>query len=213
MVSMFNKNYAAHYDTIYKDKPYEEEVKFVYEWAGKPKWIFDIGCGSASYWKYYPPGTGLIGIDRSRSMAKDSNQIIYADITKYKPNGKFDCATALFDVLNYIPRHDWWKNIPVKKGGYFIFDIWDKKKVDKEGFRETSKQIDYVFRRVTPRGYDGKKVNLLIEVMDEFGHGAEEHTLYIYSDKDIKKFCGKEFEIVDIKSTKTWQRWFKCRRK
>ena len=210
---MFNKNYSAYYDLLNSEKPYEDEIKFVYKWAGRPKWIFDIGCGNGSYWKYYPAGTGIIGIDRSKSMGKNSNQVIYADITKYKANGKFDCATALFDVINYIPRHDWWKNIPIEKGGFFIFDIWDKEKVDQEGFDTTSKMYGYVYRRIIPRCYDGKKVNLLIEVSDEFGIGIEEHTMYVYSHEDIEKFCGKEFEIWDTRSTKKWQKWYKLRRK
>ena len=42
---------------------------------------------------------------------------------------------------------------------------------------------------------------------------SEMHTMYIYSEKDIRKFCGKEFKIVDKKETETWQTWWKLKKK
>lgn len=210
---MFARNYARYFDLFNQDKPYRKEIEFVYKWAEKPKSIFDIGAGTGIYWKYYPEGTEIMGVEKSREMAGKGKQIICTDITKYKHLGRFDCATALFDVLNYIPEHDWWKNIPVDKGGYFIFDIWDKEKVDREGFRETFKRIGTASRHIIPLGYDGKSVLLKIEVQDGSFSFTEEHKMYVHSDEDIRKFCGKEFEVVDIKETSSWQKWYKCKKK
>jgi len=210
---MFNSHYANYYDLFNQDKPHKKEIQFVYKWAERPKWIFDIGCGTANYWRYYPQKTHILGVDKSSAMAGNNSRIISADITEYKHLGRFDCATALFDVINYIPKHDWWKNIPIDSGGYWIFDIWNKEKVDKEGFQETFKRIGNVSRRITPLGYDGKEVSLKIEVSCGDQIFIEEHKMYVYGREDIEKFCGNEFEIVDLKPTEKWQEWYKLKRK
>lgn len=214
---MFDSAYSKYYDLLNAGKPYKDEIKFVYEWADKPKSIFDIGAGTGSYWKYYPSRVKIFGIDKSPSMIGKREDIVCADITTYKHKGKFDCATALFDVLNYIPEHTWWKNIPLEKGGCYIFDILDKDKIDRQGFSTTIRTIKEgdlnILRRIIPVDYDGKSVKLRIEVNDNVSITREEHQLFLYSIEDIAKFCGKEFEIEETLPTKTWQRWFRLRRK
>lgn len=214
---MFAQRYAKYYDSFYRDKPYKKEINFVYKWAGKPMSIFDIGCGTAKYWIYYPPGTRLMGIDSSLDMVNraQDKRITCAGAENYSLVGyeKFDCATALFNVINYISRHDWWKNIPLKKGSYFIFDILDRKKVNKEGFKQTIKAIDGILRIITPLGPNKKEVKLNVTIAGRDIEDTELHKMYVYSESDIKRFCGRQFEIVDKKGTKTWQTWYKLRRK
>jgi len=212
---MFGEMYSKYYELFNQDKPYEREIKFVYKWAEKPKWIFDIGAGTGSYWKYYPKKTNIFGVDKSPSMIENSKnrQIACFDITQYKHHGRFDCATALFDVMNYIPEHDWWKEIPIDKGGYFIFDIFDKLKVDKEGFLTTVKKIKNATRTITPITYDGKTINLSIRVDNNGVVFIENHRMFLHSHEDIEKFCGNDFEIVEVWPTEQWQTWYKLRRK
>jgi hypothetical protein len=124
--------YSKVYDLLNQDKKYQEECEFVYRWASMPNSIIDIGCGTANYWKYFP--VRPLGIEKSKEMILQSEyfkDILCEDITEFTPprNIEFDCAIALFDVLNYIHDHSWWENLPIKKGGYFIFDIWDMEKV------------------------------------------------------------------------------------
>lgn len=205
---MFNKEYSQYYDLFNKKKPYKKEIEFVYKWAGKPKTIFDIGCGTANYWKYYPKETKLFGIDKSPAMSGETPGIVVGDVAKYKTERRFDCATALFDVLNYIPKHDWWHNIPVKKGGYYCFDIWDLEKINREGFKKTIKKVGNITRRITPVNWNEKSVDLMIDVLCEDKLFQEKHKMYLYSDADIEVFCGNEFVIIDTKQTKTWQKWY-----
>ena len=217
---MFDNNYSKYYDLFNSNKPYKKEIQFVYKWAEKPTWIFDIGAGTASYWKYYPKDCYILGIEKSQEMielAKHPKSIFCEDIMTYQHceslHGRFGCVTALFDVMNYIPKHDWWKNLPLDRGGYFIFDIWDKEKVDKDGFQLSFKMKDGVSRTIIPIKYDGKKVDLEIEVVGKDLEFKEKHTMYLYSQADIKKFCGDEFEIVEVKPTKKWQTWIKLKRR
>ena len=211
---MFKKQYATYYDLFNSEKPYRRETQFVHNWAGKPNTIFDIGCGTACYWQYYPVGTCLMGVDKSEHMILNTKNVICEDITKYKHKLKpFDCATAIFDVINYIPKHTWWKNIPIEKGGYFIFDVWDRDKVDNDGFQLSIKIKNGITRTISAIQYDKGSVDLRVEVSCGSWSFFEDHKMYIHSHKDIKKFCGKKFDIVDIKETTKWQKWYKIRKK
>jgi|SRR3990167_1470212 len=213
---MFSK-YARYYDLFNQNKPYKKEIEFVYQWAKKPRTIFDIGPGTGNYWKFYPKKTVLFGVEKSKSMADRANvveEIVCADIRNFRMESRFDCATALFDVINYISTNDWWKNIPVKKGGYFIFDIWDKEKVNQDGFIIKAKANGTSIRIITPIGYDGKSVRLNISVFEnDLPQFEEIHQMYVYSHEDILRFCGKEFEVAEVKPTERWQAWYKLRRK
>jgi SAM-dependent methyltransferase len=229
-------DYAKYYDVINRDKPYKKECKFIYKWADKPKSILDIGCGTANYWQYFP--IRPIGIEKSKEMIAQSKYqkcIIQADILnmssistmpcnraempfsdtnsqKTTPT-TFDCVIALFDVMNYLPSHDWWKSLPLKKGGYFIFDIWDSNKVKKDGFSDSTKIVNGIEREIYPWKQSKKAVFLIIfGQKDRPLFSPEIHLMFIYSAKDIQKFCGKEFHIEHVIPTKTWQTWYKLRR-
>lgn len=210
---LFDEKYSKHYDMFNRSKPYKQEIEFVYQWAGEPKSIFDIGAGTASYWKYYPKTVKLSGIDKSEAMAKGKN-IVIGDVTEHKFTGNVDCVTALFDVINYIPVHNWWERLPLRKGGVFIFDIWHADKVRKDGFRKTVKVVEGITRVITPLLCDGGVVDLKIEVMNGMGvEHTEMHRMYIYDRKMIEKFCGDSFEIEEVKETESWMQWWKLRRR
>ena len=216
---MFSKEYADYYDLFNHRKPYQKEAKFVYKWAGRPEYIFDIGPGTGRHWKYYPQYTHILGIEKSQSMADKSNypSILNEDIQRYNHYealyGIFDCATALFDVMNYIPTHDWWAKLPIIKGCPFIFDIWDTEKIKKDGFRTTLKTKNGVSRVIEPKKQTDKTVELEVTVALNEQEFTECHTMYLWSIDDIKKFCKKDFEIAEIKHTESWQTWLKLIRK
>lgn len=216
---MFASGYAELYDLFNSDKPYKKEINFVYRWASKPRTVFDIGPGTGDYWKYYPAKTILFGVEKSRAMADKScanGEIICQDIRNFTMDSRFDCATALFDVINYIPTHKWWKNIPVKKDGFFVFDIWNTKKIERDGFRDTFKKAGFLSRKISPVGQSEKHVDLRIDIVDFAARKklvSEIHRMYLHTHDDILEFCGKNFEVVEVVSTTSWQTWYKCLRK
>ena len=216
---MFKKNYARYYEVFNESKPYKREAKFVYDWAGKPKSILDIGCGTANYWKHFTDDDiRIMGFEKSEAMIAKSehkDKIVCGDVQTdiIGSKHKYDTVTALFDVLNYMPTHNWWKKLPLKQGGFFIFDIWDNDKVQEDGFSETKKMVRGVYRKITPIVSDGKYVDLNVHFTDWEITFQEIHRMYIYSDKDIEMFCGNEFKIVDTKKTKTWQKFYKLIKK
>jgi SAM-dependent methyltransferase len=212
---MFNL-YSGYYDRMNSKKPYKSEMDLVYHFANLPNIILDIGCGTASYWKYLP--CKVYGIEKSQDMINKSpykNRIIQGDIQNlpdYSKFGLFDCVTALFDVINYIPSQEWWKNLPLKKGGYFIFDIWDYKKITEDGFKKTVRIAGGTKRIIKPNRV-GEKVKLQITIKDGRKLIQENHTMYLYRAADIVNLCGKEFEVDKIVGTETWQTWYRLIRK
>lgn len=218
---MFARNYAEHYESLNQKKQYKKEIEFVYDWAHHPKRILDLGCGTAHYWQYYPEGVHVSGVERSSDMIALSaykDRIAWHDVCipgAFKKNGhKCDLVTALFDVMLYLPKHDWWKELPLSEGGYFIFDIWDKEKIERDGFKATYRAINGLARSITPFAHGPNSVKLRIELTDSRGlKETEVHQMFLYGIDDILEFAGKEFSIVDIKKTKEWRTWYKLKRK
>jgi SAM-dependent methyltransferase len=217
---MFDDKYARFYNELNSGKDYKGETKFVYEWAEKPKSILDIGCGTADYWEYYPKKVFMAGIEASVSMSSHSkfrDRIFQADVQRCSFGmKKYDCVTAIFDVMNYIQSHRWWNKLPVKSGGYFIFDIFDKEKVDREKFSTTIKEMKYATRIIKPLFYDGRKVKLFVYLIGKYDLAfgvKEQHIMRIWSEKEIRKFAEPYFEVVEVKKTDRWQTWYKLVRK
>lgn len=93
--------------------------------------IIDIGCGQGAFLNHLSANSiNCYGIDLSVEQIKVCQAYnLNADA---KPLGsveeKFDCATAIFDVINYIPNNELQQffndacNVLNTKG-YFIFDV------------------------------------------------------------------------------------------
>ncbi len=93
--------------------------------------ILDIGCGSGAFLKKLENmGKNAFGIDLSSVMIKrcKAQGLKAAAIDVCELDERFEAATAMFDVLNYIPP----KNLGsfmrcvanvIEKGGYFLCDI------------------------------------------------------------------------------------------
>jgi len=127
------------YATIEQYLGFEEEIHHLYKEIGhsvlqhQPKTLIDIGCGQGEFcYIMNYNGIKTYGVDLSckqieLAKQKDENLNVQCkDIKDVKE--KFDCATAIFDVLNYIPpkqlhlflEHTY--NL-LNDDGYFVFDI------------------------------------------------------------------------------------------
>ena len=96
------------------------------------KTLLDVGCGQGKFLELISKKKSIkaAGIDLSQAQVNickakdlDVSCINVCDIDQ-----KFECATAIFDVINYIPKDklaDFFKCIYtlLNKSGYFIFDI------------------------------------------------------------------------------------------
>ena len=96
-----------------------------------PNSLIDIGCGQGAFLDIIQSNLlDSFGIDLSSyqiDIALKKNLNVKC-INLCKVDKKYDCATAIFDVINYIPKkniRDFFKctNKILNKNGYFIFDI------------------------------------------------------------------------------------------
>lgn len=125
------------YATIEEYLDFEDEVHHLYKTIGHtvlskdPKTLIDIGCGQGEFCHIMGlNGIKTFGVDLSSkqieiAVSKGTNAkcIDIKDV-----NETFDCATATFDVINYIPQNyikEFLKDCytVVNNKGHFIFDI------------------------------------------------------------------------------------------
>ena len=93
--------------------------------------IIDIGCGQGYFLENLMINKKTaFGIDLSAEQIKacDERNLNAKVMDLADVQEKFDCATAIFDVLNYIPKEDLKTfitqvNVVLNQGAYFIFDV------------------------------------------------------------------------------------------
>ncbi|WP_121627496.1 class I SAM-dependent methyltransferase [Poseidonibacter antarcticus] len=93
--------------------------------------IIDIGCGQGYFLDNLKINNKTaFGIDLSVEQIKvcEQKNLNAKAITLCDVKEKYDCATAIFDVLNYIPSEGLETfisetNLVLNEGGYFIFDV------------------------------------------------------------------------------------------
>jgi len=93
--------------------------------------IIDIGCGQGYFLDNLKINKKTaFGIDLSVEQIKvcEAKNLNAQAIALSEVEEKFDCSTAIFDVLNYIPSEDLEQfiqetNLVLNQGGYFVFDV------------------------------------------------------------------------------------------
>jgi SAM-dependent methyltransferase len=145
-VESFEK-YAEYYDLLYRDKDYEKECDFVEEifqnFSSQPiRTVLDGGCGTGGHAiPLARRGYKVTGIDSSAIMLKQAERksrergveltVHQADLRCYDLGKKFDAATAMFAVINYLNTNEdiqaalatFRKHL--NGGSLFIFDVWN----------------------------------------------------------------------------------------
>ena len=93
--------------------------------------IIDIGCGQGYFLENLKVNKKkYFGIDLSVEQIKvcEAKNLNAKAIALSQVTEKFDCATAIFDVLNYVPKKELKTfiketNLVLNQGAYFIFDV------------------------------------------------------------------------------------------
>ena len=212
------KDYAKYYNLLYQDKLYQKEAEFVYKWANKPKTILELGCGTGQHAKYWAKNAKVVGIDQSEEMLANAYQhsnikyfvhsVENLNTFSYCPS---DCVVALFNVMGYCLLEECLPYLPLKKGGYFIFDIWDASKFKKQPPQPKVKYFNYGYRVSIPERYSKRllRIDFIIVEWKKI-KVFERHWVQGYFHKDIQGLCKKYgYKIAGIKKTKTWTIWYK----
>lgn len=116
---------------------FEEEVRRLHKeflailFKKKPNSVLDIGCGQGAFLEHLKfNDVDAFGIDLSAEQIKicQNKHLNVACIPLEEVTQKYDCATAIFDVVNYIPKKELQNffdqtNVVLHQGGFFIFDV------------------------------------------------------------------------------------------
>lgn len=116
---------------------FEEEVRRLHKeflailFKKKPNSVIDIGCGQGAFLEHLKfNDVDAFGIDLSAEQIKicQNKHLNVACIPLEEVTQKYDCATAIFDVVNYIPKKELQNffgqaNVVLHQGGFFIFDV------------------------------------------------------------------------------------------
>lgn len=147
MDANFNKNYAAYYNLLYRDKNYGQETDYVDSLIKKyscseASSLLNLGCGTGNHdFLLADMGYSVTGVDLSASMVEiargkigEKNKKIkffQGDIRELRLRKKFDVVTSLFHVMSYqnsnedVLRTMKTAKIHLRKNGLFIFDCWN----------------------------------------------------------------------------------------
>ena len=136
------------YDTIFANKNYLAEVHMVLELGevqnGSAS-ILELGCGTGNHTQCFAGlGHSIVGVDPDEEMlaiahaklarlpAETAGRITYCHGQVHDlPAITYDLATALFNVINYIPNIAALESLMrevaqrLKPGASFVFDAWN----------------------------------------------------------------------------------------
>ena len=125
------------YSIVEQDLDFKEEISELYNAYElfinqiEPSSLIDIGCGQGDFLlQIKHPNLETFGIDLSDEQIKvcQEKNINSACINISDVKEKYDCATAMFDVLNYITKEELKSFIQatydvLNDNSYFIFDV------------------------------------------------------------------------------------------
>ena len=158
--------------------------------------IIDIGCGQGYFLENLKINKKkYFGIDLSVEQIKVCQEKnLNAKVIDLKDvKEKFDCATAIFDVLNYIPKEDLkafinQTNIVLNQGAYFIFDVNSYFGFDEVAQGCISIDLKDKFISIDANFEDNKlQTDITLFEMQENGLFSKE------SDSIIQEYHSKEF--------------------
>jgi SAM-dependent methyltransferase len=138
----FNPAYAGIYDQLYAEKPYAAEVATALELLGlSVSSLLDVGCGTGRHAREFAArGIFVTGMDRDAGMIAAATAAppgagpaprFHVGGPALAPPGPFDAATALFNVVNYLPDTrallEFFTEIGrrLRARAPFVFDAWN----------------------------------------------------------------------------------------
>jgi SAM-dependent methyltransferase len=143
---VFDRTYAAAYDTIYREKDYDAECRLIekifLEQSRKPvRSVLDLGCGTGGHSLLLASrGFEVAGVDVSPHMLGEAKEkalggkgqvsFYLADIRDVHLDRSFDAALMMFAVLGYqLENADVHRALSsarrhLRPGGLLIADIW-----------------------------------------------------------------------------------------
>ena len=246
-MSQFNA-LAAHYDELMEVVPYDswaDYVMMLFHIADHaPKRLLECACGTGNVsFQLAKTVPCVVGVDIAGAMIEVANRKIAdfagqiqgeirffeADLTQFSLGETFDCATCLYDSLNYILEPAKLEAAfgqiaaHVEDGGVFVFDMNSDYALTADLFtqhnRDPRRSLHYDWRATFDENTRVTTVDMLFTRFD--GHGqptqfSEQHRERAYELPEIEAMLARTgWEIVRIYDAYTLnlphsksERWF-----
>lgn len=246
-MSQFNA-LAPHYDELMEVVPYDSWADYVWMLFHiadhEPKKLLDCACGTGNVsFQLAKVAPHVVGVDLAgamievarrkipawQSQIKGEIRFFEADLADFNLGEAFDCATCLYDSLNYIvepekleaafgciARH-------LENGGVFVFDMNSDYALKADLFtqhnRDPRRQLHYDWRAKHDETTKITTVDMLFTRFDEAGQPiqfSEQHRERAYELPEIKAMLARTgWETVRIYDAYTLnlphaksERWF-----
>ena len=239
-VGKYNKNnnynlISEFYDDIEKDRKYTlDNLNYILKkFNVKGKNILEYGVGTGIIAKELSKKYKVHGVDISIKMLdlaikkyKNNKNLTleYADMKNYISKKKYYINICIFDTINHLINFEEWKYFfknsynNLKKGGYFIFDINTKNKMDifsnvikLDNLKIKNKEIDFKVEKIKEGLYNWKfKIkNKNNSVIEEDNVLEATFDTEVIKEELLKLF--KKVEIIDF-DKKNFRLYFVCKK-
>lgn len=220
---LYNK--IADYYDLFEFSDYEKQGKFISSLikknfgqnTGSPVKILDLACGTGEHIKILKKEYETEGIDLNEGMlkvAKNKNpgaKIAKGDLCNLiLKNGHYDAIICLSSSIQYILKDETLKKTfgtihsALRPGGLFIFDLayckdnWQEGYVGIRTAVKDNLQIAEIFKSRSKDNISYYNPLYLINDNGKVDFFIDEHKIYLYTIKEIKKISGDKFKSVKI---------------
>ncbi len=212
-------SFASFYDYLLRHVDYQSWYEYIrtimYNYAGNPNFIVEIGCGTGKFGaKFSNDGHFIIGIDKALNMLRVAKtrayknfRIVAADMQNFYLKQQPDFVFCVHDTMNYLLSADavrkfflHMKDI-LKKESVFLFDITTEFNVCSNFNQNESTYNHYGHEIVWNNYYDteDKIVHSVLKFKKDDSYLVEEHLQRIYSIEEIKQVLYETgYEILDV---------------
>lgn len=226
----FDEKYAKYYDLFNTGKDYSEEVGFLEAIFKKygiyVRDILDLGCGTGIHAQTLSlKGYDVLGLDLSPYMIKiadsrknEKTEFMIGDMSDFELDRKFDVCISMFAAFGYLTKNEQIKSClncikrHVKKGGLFIFDVWNGLGVIRELPSSRTKETEsgnFKIKRTSFPNLNsfnhlcGVKFDVKVfennSLIDSY---EENHSMRFFFPQEIKKYLEDAgFDVLEICDT------------
>ena len=204
---------AKYYDQLMKDFDYSAYLEFIKGYVKGEVVELARGTGTMTI-ALSKLGAKVIGVDLSEEMlsqARDKARqafkniiFIESNLKDFKPPHKVDFVTCVCDGFNYLDKDSLKESIDkvssyLKSGGYFIFDVSSKYKLENvlgnNTFCEDTKGATYIWSNELKEDHVDMQISFFEKAKGDLYKRVDEYQKqYLYDKKDIFTMLDENFE-------------------